>query len=310
MEIFLDNEVKKAKRLKRIHGDDISLYDKTIEQISSIKNDLFKCKDGSYETIFLNNLFNIKIDDNLFNFIMTIVNEYANIPLLEIESSIEYPVLSKMNISDNYLLYYPNKILKEQGITELFLSRENFKIFEISTFNRLKMYERAILYNRYYTNESFILLNKYYSVIDLIEPIKTTILLLNYNNYNNSSHILRYFIEHKALNYLIDNNNIDSINYNHIIIDNLVRKARQIKRVCQNIDRTHLDKTAIKNIIDFIDHVLGLELSRLDITYEELSTLLNNSNTISLKNLPISESSIIEKANNYTEKILKKQYYR
>lgn len=311
---FINNELHYAHKVYNERQDNNII--KTIEELESIKKDIFKYKDNSCESDLLRNLIDVKLSDSIYSFMLFMIEIYSKIPQLETETSIKYPIIRKQYISDKYIYDFSNRLLKNEKISIHFtFNNNNLIIFDNKNFKFKKPDSRCIVYKRYYTNNSMILLNKYNSIRDLVLPIKKFIEIIEYNNnipFSNNTEIMEYYLQHKAIKKLIDAGNKDAYKLYISLVDNMVYNARLLKKQINNKDWKHLQPTIIFKLLDFTNQALAIELVNSNISFNDLYNILNSNNLneyIDINNMPINKESV--KANNkiYRNTLEKKQYY-
>ena len=314
MKKYINNELNCANKLyEQSKNDDIK---STIDELNKLNNDLFKYKDHSFESDLLSNIINIKLNDSTYNFIIYLLNLYSSVPQLETETSTKYPIVRKQIISDNYIYEFANRVLKCEKFTKPFtFSPKTLHIFENNSSIFKKSDSRCIVYRNYYTKNATILLNKYNSIRDLVHPLRKFIEVIEYNegiNFSNKTLIIEYYMQHKAIQELINRGNNDAKKYLLTIIDTMVYNARLLKKSVTNKNWKNLPSSTIFKLLDFTNHAISIELINNNISLNELYTelqSLSNDEYINISQISIENSSLKNNIDNYVKKYIKKQYF-
>lgn len=309
---FINNELYSAHKIINQNMDVI----KTIENLETIKNDIFKHHDNSCETELYKKMINVKLNDQIYSFILFLIELYSSIPQLETETSYKYPIIKKQYISEKYIYEFSNRILKEENFSKPF----NFNGKSLIIFKNQSRFKRndsrCIVYSRYYTNDIMILLNRYNNIRDLVQPLKKFIEIINYYeniSFTNETEIIEYYIYHKAINKLIVHGNKEANKLYMTSIDNMVYNARLLNNKIKDKDWKHLPAKIIFKLLDFTNHAIALELnSNNEIALNDLFSLSQNNNTDKYPDinlLPIKRNNVENHIDNHINKLLKKQYY-
>ena len=314
MKKYINNELNHSYELfEQNKNNNIK---RTIDELNKLKNDIFKTKDCSYDSDTLSNLINIKLNDSIYNFILSIIDLYASIPLLETETSMKYPIIRKQIISDNYIYDFSNRILEAENFSNNFkFDKYNLKIFENAHPLLKRSDSRCIIYRKYYDNKAIILLNRYNNITDLVVPLKKFIEILEFNNnitFSNNTEIFEYYMQHKTIQKLISNGNHDAHKLLITSIDNMVYNARLLKKNVHNKDWKHLTGKTVFKLLDFTNHAIAIELVNNNISLNDLySYLSNHSNNeyININDFSINTHNIENNINTYVNKLTKKQYF-
>lgn len=313
MKKYINNELNHAYKLfEQNNNDEIK---RTIDDLNKIKEDVFKAKDCSYESDNLSNLINIKLNNYIYSFILSVIDLYAAIPLLETETSMKYPIIRKQIISDKYIYDFSNRILEYENFTNNFsFNKNNLKIFENAHPLLKRSDSRCLIYKKYYDNNAIILLNRYNNITDLVGPLKKFIELLEFNNnvaFSNNTEIIEYYMQHKTIQKLINNGSSEAKKLLIISIDNMVYNARLLKKSVHNKDWKHLTGKTVFKLLDFINHAIAIELVNNGISLNELFDYLKNCSNneyINISDLSIEKDSIENNIKIYANKLTKKQY--
>jgi len=314
MKKYINSELNNAYKL--FEQNNTNEIKKTIDGLNKLKEDIFKTKDCSYESDTLSNLINIKLNDSIYNFILSIIDIYAAIPLLETETSIKYPIIRKQIISDKYIYDFSNRILETEKFTNKFsFNKNNLRIFENAHPLLKHSDSRCVIYKNYYDNKAIILLNRYNSITDLVGPLKKFIEILEFNNniaFTNNTSILEYYMQHKAIQKLINNGNNDAYKLLIITIDNMAYNARLLKKNVHNKDWKHLTGKIVFKLLNFINHAIAIELINNNISLNEIFNYLENCPSdkyINISDLSIEKDNIENNIYIYINKLTKKQYF-
>ena len=313
MKKYINNELNYAYEKYELNNDD--KINKTIEDLNKLKEDVFKLKNYSYDSDTLSNLINIKLNDYIYSFILYLIELYIFIPLLETETSIKYPIIRKQIISDKYIYDFSYRILEsEKFLINFSFNKNNLKIFENNHSLLKKSDSRCVIYKKYYANKAIMLLNRYNNITDLVAPLKKFIEVVDFNDnilFSNNSQIFEYYMQHKTIQKLINNGNIDAYKLLISTIDSMVYNARLLKKSTENKDWKHLTGNIVFKLLDFANHAIAIELVNNNISINELFNILRNSPNdeyINISKLPIKKDNIENNINNYVNKLTKKQY--
>lgn len=280
-------------------------YDNIINMMNNIyniQNDLFINKKSTYKYTKLINLGTMNPNQELLELIQQLVNIYADMPLLETESSIDYPTLNtikdkKIDVMLKFWNYvYTSEIPKLE--MPLFTFR-NVDIIDCSAIKRIFINGKCMVYHSFKLQQPKLILKKFYTIKDFINPCGAGILMLpniNCLDYNNTINIMQHYMRAKSLQMYHEFNSREVDKLNLLINDNLIYEARTMKKML-SFGWDNLSLFYKGKILDFTNQIIGMQLSeRNDITLEQLLPQ-NNSNfdkSYSLELLNSSNNEIIE----------------
>lgn len=250
------------------------------------------------ETSKLINLGGVTISDELFAFIKAIIQIYAEMPLLETESTMEYPVLcSTKKLGHNQLRNFYNSLYdKEYG--ESNFSEDNTKIVEPSLYRSLT-FASGTCYVYHSLQGPKMVIEREHSIRDLVVPSREGIMMIDeFSNqpYNSLMDVAKYYMEYQALKKLEDTSlSTEAKKYSAITIDNQILLARMYKRKLD--EGTDLSQVDIAKLINYINQVIGYNLARHN--HASLSSLttptyLTSEGTINLPEMNSSYQEIID----------------
>lgn len=291
---------KKALMQTKIAMDYANITD-MINNIYNIQNDLFINKNNTYKCTKLISLGLMNPNQELLELIQQLIDIYADMPLLETESSIDYPTLKTTKVHTDVMVNFWNHVYTSE-ISKMKLplfTSDNVDIINCSAIKRIFINGECMVYHSFKLQKSKLILKKYYTIKDFIIPCETGILMLpniNCLDYNNTINIMQYYMRAKSLQMYHEFNSREADKLNLLINDNLIYEARTMKKML-NLGWDNLSLFSKGKILDFTNQIIGMQLSeRNDITLEQLLSQ-NNSNfdkSYSLELLNSSHNEIIE----------------
>lgn len=203
------------------------------------------------------------VDEEFMNFATELINILSSMPLLETESTIQYPNLrNTKKVSNAQIIEFWNQIFKQETSATLFTEHNTF--FIRPSFIKRLYYTGGgfTIYNDYLAGAKTLILHKSDTPRDFINPY--FIQMSDYIKRGNYSNILGYYMQGKSIQALPK----DGLDLTYIYYDRLVFKARILKSY---IEQGNLSAAKRLEIINLADEVIGLILSKESYTLKQLA---------------------------------------
>lgn len=273
-----------------------------INNIYNIQNDLLINKKDAYNCAKIIRLGMANSNQELLGWMQQLVDIYADMPLLETESSIDYPTLktTKREEIDVMLGFWNRVYMSETSMLKMPLfTFNNVDIIKCPTIKRIFINGKCMVYHSFKLQQPKLLLKKYYTIKDFISPCGDGILMLpniSYLNYNNSINMMQHYMKAKSLQMYSKIDSRESNKLTLLINDNLIYEARLMRKML-NLGWNNLSLFYKGKILDFTNHIIGIQLSEKNNITLDMLLSQNNSgleNDYKLKSLNSSHDEIIE----------------
>lgn len=302
MDNFLKKELVLAKRalIQAKTEQEYTSIISNINNLYNIQDELFINKQNSYNITKYSQLGMIQHKQEFIELVTQLMDIYANMPLLETESSIEYPTLSSYKAKNmNNLLRFWNYVFQNELSTlnmPLF-TLKNVEFINCSAIKRIFTSGKCMVYNSFKLQQPKLILKRFYNIKDFITPCGNGIMMMsNINQINNREIIntLQYYIKSRALQIYQEINSKEAYKLHLINNDNLVYDARILRRLMNsgwdNLSLFHKGK-----LLDFVNNIMGTLLSEQDnVTLDSLLAHIYDNEEDFFDLCPYNE--IIEKA--------------
>lgn len=264
-----------------------------INNIYNIQNDLFINKKNTYKCSKFISLGLTNPSQELLELIQQLVDIYADMPLLETESSIEYPTLKTIKEDTDIMLNFWNHVYNSEmpKMKMPLFTANNVNIINSSVIKRIFSNGECMIYHSFKLQKQKLILKKSYTIKDFVIPCKAGILMLpNINDldYNNTINIMQYYMQAKSLQLYNEFNSREADKLNLLINDSLIYEARTMKKIL-NSGWDNLSIFYKGKILDFTNQIIGMQLSeknniRLEYLLSKKALSCDNSNSEIIEN--------------------------
>ncbi len=316
MENFLKEELKLAqKALMQAKSEEeyINIID-AINNIHNIQDDFFINKQNTVNAKKYCQLGTENPTAEYLMFITQLIDIYADMPLLETESYIDYPILkSNKSTPVSTILNFWNYVLSTEMSTlnMPLLTIKNVAFIDCSAIKRILTNGKCTVYHSFQSQQPKLILKRFYNIKDFMIPCGSAMMMspnINQLNDNGIINTMQYYIITKALHMYQELNNREAVNLKLIINDNLIYEARALRKLI-NLGWNNLSIFYKGKILDFADHIIGMMLSEKNDTTLDMLLSQYFGNNQSISHL-ISYNEIIENTKklslNYKQNELRK----
>ncbi len=270
MRKFLLNEIEKSiyemgQTLEPKVKNDGKL---TCDNLEVIYNYLYGKNEQGLEAMELIENGNFPVSEEFFSFIKEIIKTYSKLPLLETESTIEYPSLNKRKFNKYEIIEFLNYLYDQEDINANFTCND-ILVFNPSLSRRLTFRSGdCVFYLNSLRNERKLILEKYNSINDLIIPSAKSIQLIT-GNMDINSDLCQHFMSSRAimqkemLHTHSDDKKLTILNNDGLIVSarSLLLYLERINLNIDNVKWEDVNTNYKARIIHFINKVVGFALA-------------------------------------------------
>ena len=235
------------------------------------------------------------IDSEEKSFIDNVIKLYAQMPLLETESTKEYPTLrSTKSISADDIEQFILDLYQEE-IGHEKISKDQIVILTPRRKPLILDSGKCIVYNG--IDKPRLVMERYFSVRELIIPASDGVKLISefsQSPYSTSTDIAKAYMEYKAIMNLRDTGLArEASKYLDIAEDQMILKARHYASKTMQMDKLSDDYRA--QIFNLVNQIIGFNLAQHNnISLGKLATLSKHNKPFSMSDLNTSYDELIE----------------
>ena len=245
------------------------LCKKTGEELQKVYNYLFE-NSLTYQQERDNQL-NTNIDEEFFTFIQHVFSICDETPLLETESTIQYPDLySAKKRKDSEIYNFINAVYHSElpsHETDV-VDTDNFKIFHPSFIKKIRVGAgNIVVYNDFMDDRRKMVLERFDNVRDLIFTAGRAVELIDRpldSKYSNALNVMNYFMRSRSAKYLTG---FEGDKQERIAFDNIIYGVRKYARAINDMtveEFNSLNSSIKAELLDMVDRILGYSLARMN----------------------------------------------
>ena len=275
MKYFFNERIKRAQEAS-LNGFGNEDYNETVAAYNFLTSNKTNFMDEKMSAI------DMTVSEEFFVFMQRLFDICSETPLLETESSLEFPdLLTSKRRSDSDIRKFVNTVYgQEVKSDETYVDDSNFQIFHANFAKRIRFGHGTIAVYRDFTfNKRIMVLERFNTIRDLIYPASYAAELLDRpmnEVYSNKVNVMKNFMKMRATDYIYDPDG-EVLKHKRITFDNIVYGARKYSKALNSMtceEFNHLPVRARTNILDITDRIIGYVLaSDPDI---KLRTLINS----------------------------------